>query len=296
LYVANDMAPNYLFSRSAPEGVNKARTTLYADVAPAAGCAVGGNGQNEASMGIALADFDRDGALDIYLTHYYHHKNTLYRNLGQLLFEDDSYRTRVAAHSAERLGFGTVPLDFDRDGAIDLFVANGHVLGPLHEPNAMQPQLLHNDGSGRFDDVSAPSGTYFSGRWLGRGVAGGDYDNDGDLDILVTHLDRPVALLRNDTPSPGHWIGVELRTRSRISPVGATVTVLMGQHQRKAHVTAGGTYYSWSDERQLFGLGERSGRVKIQIQWPNGTVQTTPELAVDRYWVIRDDLPPFEAT
>jgi hypothetical protein len=155
---------------------------------------------------------------------------------------------------------------------------------------------LHNDGSGRFDDVSAPSGTYFSGRWLGRGVAGGDYDNDGDLDILVTHLDRPVALLRNDTPSPGHWIGVELRTRSRISPVGATVTVLMGQHQRKAHVTAGGTYYSWSDERQLFGLGERSGRVKIQIQWPNGTVQTTPELAVDRYWVIRDDLPPFEAT
>src|SRR6185436_15188801 len=101
--------------------------------------------------------------------------------------------------SFDFLGFGTVPFDYDRDSAPDIFVTNGHVLGPNHSPNEMQPQLLRNDGKGIFADISQYSGAYFQDRWLGRGAAGGDYDNDGDLDFAVTHISRPVALLRNDT-------------------------------------------------------------------------------------------------
>ena len=288
LYVANDMAPNFLYTRRAEEAP---RGALYQEVASRSGCAVAGNGQNEASMGIALADFDRDGRPDLFLTHYYHHKNTLYHNLGGLLFEDDSYRTRVAAHSHERLGFGTLAFDYDRDGATDLFVANGHVLGPEHEPFEMPASLLRNDGRGRFLDVSQTGGAYFETPRLGRGVAGADFDNDGRLDLAITHLDCPVALLRNETETGRDWMGLDLRTPDRRTPVGARVTVRTASGEQIWNVWDGGSYYSTSDSRRLFGL-PAGDSAQVEIRWPDGRTENLGALAGGRYWIVRPDRPP----
>jgi hypothetical protein len=180
-------------------------------------------GQNEASMGVACADFDNNGYADLFVTNYYAQKNTLYRNLTGLQFEDDSRRSRIVAASYDRLGFGTVAFDYDRDGNSDLFIANGHVMGPAHKPYGMLPQILHNDGQARFDDVSPRAGDYFLQTCVGRGAAGADYDNDGDLDLLVTHIDRPVALLRNESVTRGHFLGIELRRADRLPPQGTQV-------------------------------------------------------------------------
>lgn len=286
LYVANDMAPNFLFTRSGAHG-----QPLYIDAAGRAGCAVSGNGQNEASMGIALGDFDRDGLPDLYLTHYYHHKNTLYHNLGGMLFEDDSYRTRVAALSKERLGFGCLALDYDRDGALDLFVANGHVLGPEHDPFQMQPTLIHNDGRGRFDDVSSLAGTYFESNMLGRAVGAADFDNDGDLDLAVTHLDRPVALLRNETTTNRDWIGLSLSSPTRMRPCGGKVELIQGDHREVRHLWDGGSYYSSSDERVVLGLPQK-GPFSVQVTWPDGRHEVYENLHPNQYWVIRPGLAP----
>lgn len=244
-------------------------------------------------MGVACADFDRDSYCDIFVTHFYHAKNTLYRNLGSLSFVDDSFHSRTAACSHESLGFGTIPLDFDRDGAFDLFVANGHVLGARQSPSAMRPQLLHNDGQGRFFDVSHGAGSYFDELMLGRGVAGGDFDNDGDVDIAVTHLDRPVALLQNDTPASGHFIGFDLRTWDRVPAVGGRVVV---HRPAEPHLTqpiqAGGSYLSSPDARLLFGLGDSTDPVNIEIRWADGSIDRWQGLSIDRYWRVFPGQPP----
>ncbi len=276
VFVGNDMTPGFLFTRGDSPMACRSKgqpPRRYAEVALLAGCAVSGEGMNEASMGIACADFDGDGLFDLYLTHYYNSKNTLFRNLGRLNFADDSYRTRVAATSKQSLGFGTVALDYDRDGAPDLFVANGHVLGKNVKPCAMRPQLLHNDGRGRFYDVSQTAGDYFQELWLGCGVAAADYDNDGDIDLFVSHLERPVALLRNDTQTRRHFIGFDLRTLNRIPPIGGCVVVASGKYRRSMPVQAGGSYLSSSDGRLLFGLADEPGPVAVQIFWPSGRVQ-----------------------
>lgn len=291
LYVANDMTPNFLFTRSVISSDDSPRP-LYANTASAAGCAVSDSGRNEASMGIACADFDSDGRVDIFLTHFYSQKNTLYRNLGNLIFDDDSRRSRIAATSFETLGFGTAVIDYDRDGAADLFVANGHVLGPGHEPNEMKPQLLRNDGTGRFEDVSSIAGPYFHDFWLGRGVASADYDNDGDTDLAVTHLNRPFALLRNDTVTERRFVGLKLTTPTRIPPIGGYVVVSTGVLRLKIPLSAGGSYLSSGDPRLLIGLGDSDQTVAIEIFWPSGRVDRFDHLDVNRYWWIIEGRRP----
>jgi enediyne biosynthesis protein E4 len=295
IYVANDMMPNFLYTRSRPAYLPQEQNTgdaPYREVAGLAGCAVSDIGLNEASMGIACGDFDRDGLTDIFLSHFYQQKNTLYRNLGKLLFKDDSRRSRIAATSFEFLGFGTVTSDFDRDGALDLFIANGHVLGPLVEPNVMRPQLLHNDGQGRFNDFSELAGPYFHDLWLGRGVSSSDYDNDGDLDLVVTHLHRPVALLRNDTPATGHFLGLDLRTAERVPPVGGHVVVKAGEQQWNVPIAAGGSYLATHDARLLFAVPGDVAHVDLEIHWPTGQVDLRPQIAVDRYWRVYAEREP----
>lgn len=292
VYVANDMTPNHLFTRSVNFDVEGQLRAMYANVAHSAGCALSGAGMNEAGMGIACADFDSDGQPDLLVTHYYHTKNTLYHNLGKLMFDDDSRRTRIAAMSFESLGFGIWAFDYDRDGDPDLFISNGHVLGPYHSPNEMRPQLLLNT-RGMFSDLSDEAGEYFLGRWLGRGVAAADYDDDGDIDLVVTHLDRPLALLRNDTETPGcRFIGLQLETESRIPPVGGRVVVTCGSLRQVLPVMAGGSYLSTSDTRLLAGLGNESGPVQVEIHWPSGRVDRFDDLQTGGYWRLREGHPP----
>ena len=287
IYVANDMTANFLYThRADPTTVGEPRP--YREIAAEAGCAVSGDGMNEASMGISCADFDSDGQVDLYLTHYYQMKNTLYHNLGGMLFEDDSLRTGVAAASFSSLGFGTAPLDYDGDGAADLFIANGHVLGAAIQPNAMTPQLLHNDGKGKFSDVSGLCGQYFQSLWLGRSVASADYDFDGDTDLAVTHLEKPAALLRNDTVTGRGFLGLVLEGSNRIPPVGARVTVTTARDRQTQVFSAGGSYLSTSDSALLFHVDDSAETASIEIAWPSGRIDQFAAAASNRYWRITE--------
>jgi len=302
VYVCNDMTPNFLYTRKQetkepgePSSQTPASVT-YENVGLAAGCAASDEGLFEASMGVACADFDGDGHVDIFLTHFHAAKNTLYRNYGNLIFADESRRSRIAATSFNLLAFGTVAFDYDRDGALDLFCANGHVLGPNFDPCDMRPQFLRNDGRARFDDITdAVEGTYFREKWLGRGAAGGDYDNDGDLDIVVTHLNRPVALLRNDTETGGHFLGIQLSTPSRIPPVGGRVIVDFAEREMIVPIVAGGSYHSSGDPRLLVGLWDTDQDVRVTVYWPSGRVDSYTQLEVDRYWHIIEGSTPILA-
>jgi hypothetical protein len=222
----------------------------------------------------------------LYLTHYFHTKNTLYRNLGGLLFEDRSRPAGVAAATYERLGFGTVTGDFDRDGDFDLFAANGHVLGPDQPPFEMEPQVLVNNGTGRFADASASAGPYFTSKMLGRGAAAADFDEDGDVDVAVSHLDRPLALLVNESTSTASFVGIELVPKDRVPPVGGRVRVEAGGRSRDLPVLAGGSYLSSNDPRLFVGLGQAAGPVTVEVHWPSGEVSRHEGLAPDGNWRI----------
>lgn len=286
VYVANDMAPNFFLKRTQEQGTKN--TPLYRDVAVQAGCAVSNEGENEASMGIACSDFDSDGLVDIFLTDFYESKNTIYRNLGSLFFEDASRQTRIAATSFDKLGFGTVAFDANLDGSDDIFIANGHVLGPNIEPYKMTQQLLLNDGRGSFSDVSSSVGEYFAVPCLGRGVAGGDFDNDGRLDIAVNHLDVPLALLRNETPVIHHFIGIEFLSENRCYPAGGRVLVKSAQGERVIPIVAGGSYLSTNDPRLVIGLSNNQGPVDIEIQWSPGKSSRHKNLTADKYWILSE--------
>lgn len=293
IYVANDMEANLMFTRTAPAGVAAGTGAVWRELAGSAGSAVSGDGLNEASMGIAAADYDNDGLVDLYLTHYYQMKNTLYRNLGNLLFEDNSLRSGVAATSLAFLGFGTVSLDFNRDGRQDIFIANGHVLGPAIEPNAMTPQLLQNDGR-RFRDVSAQSGPYFVDAWIGRGVSAGDFDNNGSTDIAVSHIDRPVSILQNRTPIESAWVGIRLARTDRRSCCGARIRVTIGDRTTEQSLSAGGSYLSTNDERLLFFGPVDAATGTVEVTWTDGSVSTS-ELAVNRHYCLLQGRDPVGA-
>lgn len=292
IYVANDMTPNFLFERQTPS-VSTADQTRYRDIANQSGCAVSGSGESEASMGIALADFDGDGKTDIYLTHYYHEKNTLYRNLGELMFDDISNPSRSTATSYEFLGFGTVAFDYDRDGDADLFVANGHILGPAQKPNEMRPQLLDNN-KGVFRDVSSQAGPYFNELWLGRSVASCDFDNDGDVDLAVSHIGRPFVLLRNDTPVDFRpFVGLKLMTADRTVPVGGRIVLQTSQRQITYPIFTGGSYMAAQDPRLVLGWLETEELQEIEVFWPSGRVDHWKDLEAGRYWNLVEGSVPL---
>jgi hypothetical protein len=167
-------------------------------------------------------------------------------------------------------------------------VANGHVLGPNHDPNEMRPQLIRNDGRGFFDDISPAAGPYFQDLWLGRGAAGGDYDNDGDVDIVVTHLFRPMALLRNDTETQRGFIGLDLHTASRIPAIGARVKITSGDRAQILSVTAGGSYLCNPDPRLLASVDASISTASVVVEWPSGKRDQFDNLAINRYWQIHE--------
>ncbi len=272
IIVATDMTPNSLFARGSGG--------TWSDRASAAGVDAAGTGELEAGMGIACADYDADGKPDFLLTHYFEKKNTLYRNLGDMVFPDDSARSRIQAHSLSFLGFGANVVDVNRDGSPDLFIANGHVLGPNHDPSEMTAQVLLNNGQGRFEDVSARSGSYFFKPVLGRGSATADFDNDGDADIAVVHLDKPVAMLEDRGKNPS-WIGLRIRPDQLASTSGGRVEIHCGDWSRTMPLVAGGSYLSVNDTRLLSAVPE-DGKVTAKCFWPDGRTAEI-ELPRNRY-------------
>lgn len=289
VYVCNDAQPNYLLVANT-DGDDSIR---YEDRAMAAGCAVAGDGRGEASMGVVCDDFDGDGRPDIYLTHFYLWKNTLYRNLGQLLFADASEETGIAKITHELLGFGTIPLDWDRDGRLEMFATNGHVFGSSFFPYEMPPQLLWQTDHGSFIDVSTEvGGDYFHGGWVGRAAAGADYDNDGDLDVAVTHVGAPVGLIRNDTSAPGRFLGLDLGTASRVPPIGGRVEVRCGDRRIVRPIVAGGSYLAASDPRVLVTLPAGDEPADVTIHWPSGR-SDAHRLRGDTHWRVIEGQDPW---
>ena len=279
IYVANDATPNFLFLNQ--------KDGQFANVAYELGCAVGSDGRAQASMGVAVGDYDHNGFLDLYLTHYEGEWNTLYRNLGQQGFSDVTAAAGGVSITLPMVGFGTVMEDFNLDGNEDLVITNGHLDDPGHLriDLAMRPQLFSFSGL-KIVDKSADGGDFFRHRHIGRGMATADYDGDGDLDVAVVHQDTPVALLQNNS-SRGHWLQLSFIGRaSNRQGIGTRVTLRIGDEEWMREL-AGGTSYCSSNQPVLaFGLGNRNKPCDLTIRWPSGKRQLISGVVLDRTLVL----------
>jgi hypothetical protein len=246
------------------------------------------HGLPNGSMGVDAADYDGSGRPSLWVVNYEMEHHGLYRNLGGDLFRYASHVAGVAALGRGYVGFGTGFLDADGDGWEDLFIANGHVLRhPARTARRQRPVLLRNLGDGRFADVSAGQGPYFAAEHLGRGAAVGDLDNDGRADLVISHLNEPVAVLRSQPPEAGrHWLGVELLGRDHADVVGAKLVLEVGGRRLTRFTKGGGSYLSSGDRRILFGLGTAAEVGRLTVFWPSGEEQHWDGLAVDRYWSL----------
>jgi hypothetical protein len=217
---------------------------------------------------------------------------TLYRNYGGA-FSDASLRAGLGVNR-KYLGFGVGFVDYDNDGWKDIFIANGHVYAQIANRNLhltyRQPKLLYrNLGNGRFEDVSAGAGPGVGAEGVARGCAFGDFDNDGDIDIVINNLDGAPLVLRNDGGNRNHWITIKcVGTRSNRSGIGARVAVTTGAHRQIDEVRSGSSYYSQSDLRVHFGLGGSASADLVEIAWPSGARDTLKNLAANRLYVCEE--------
>jgi hypothetical protein len=243
-------------------------------------------------MGVACGDVDGDGRLDVLVTNFWGECSTLYHNLGGGLFTDWTAVSGVAQATRYLLGFGTAFFDYDNDGDLDLVTANGHVNdGRPFTPFAMPTQLLANDGRGKFADVSASVGGPWAREILGRGLAVGDFDNDGRADVLVLPQNEPMLLLRNRTTG-GHWAAIELEgTRSNRSAVGARIKITAGGRTQMLQRFGGGSYQSASAGPMLIGLGAATEIESIEVRWPGGETQQYQGLKAGAGYLLREGDP-----
>ena len=283
LFVANDSDPNYLY-RNEGKGV-------FREIGVWSGCALDAGGAAQASMGIAAGDASGSGTLDIVVTNFAEDFSTYYRNLGDGFFDDASEETGVGPATWKSLSWGTAFADFDSDGDLDLVIANGHIYPQIdRHPEivgtyAQRNTLLENRG-GTFADGSAAAGPGFAVVESSRGLAVGDHDNDGDLDILVGNLDAPPTLLRNDTPQ-GAWIVVVPEGPvGGPPPPGTRVTVRAGGRTLLRDVAAGESYAGSHDPRLHFGLGTATRADSIEVRWPDGATVTLRDQAARRFVTV----------
>jgi len=284
LYVANDSDPNYLYR-------NEGNGT-FREIGVWSGCALDANGAAQASMGIAVGDVSGDGLLDIFVSNFSQDFSTLYRGLGAGLFEDASEETGVGPITYLPMSWGAAFADFDNDGDLDLVIANGHIYPQIdRHPEAAgtfrQRNLLLENRGGRFYDVTAQAGPGFETIESSRGLAVGDFDNDGDLDILITNLDAPPTLLRNDSRG-GSWIEIDCQVPGgEAIPIGTTVTLRTGGRTQRRDIASGDSYMSSHDPRLHFGLGDAQLVDAIDVRWPDGSHTLRQNVPVRQILTIR---------
>jgi hypothetical protein len=287
IYVANDGDQNQLWT-------NQKNGTFIND-ALLAGAAVNRNGQTEASMGVDAADFDGNGTDDIFVTHLMDETNTLYVNMGESLFEDRTRESGLGMPGRRFTGFGTFFFDYDNDGWLDLFVANGAVqlLSDLVRKNDPFPlgqpdQLFRKDGQGGFVEVVDGVGPEFQLLEVGRGAAFGDVDNDGDTDVLVSNNNGPARLFLNQLGNRNHWLGLRLIGKSGRDMLGAQVEIAVAKnHVLRRRVRTDGSYLSANDPRVLVGLGPVTRVQTVRVRWPDGTSEEFKDVVVDKYTTLK---------
>lgn len=270
IFITNDGIRNFLYR-------NKGDGT-FLDVAYEACVGFDPHGKPMAGMGTEIADYDEDGNPDIFLTAFSREYNTLFRNLGKLVFEDVTINAGLESGFLT-LAFGAKLFDYDNDGDLDVYATNGHVTDNVElydaELSYRQKDLLYENVNGAFVDVSSQSGPAFQVKHVGRGAATGDFDNDGDLDVVVADCGGSPLLFRNDGGNRNSWIGIQARGReSNRFGVGSKVRVTSAGRTRLREINPSGSYLSSSDVRLFFGLGSETTVERIEIEWPSGKKQT----------------------
>ncbi len=284
IYVANDTTDKFLYiNRSAPGRLR------FEDRAVEMGAARDENGSANGSMGVDAGDYDGSGRPSLLVSNFQDELHALYRNLrvgDRTMFQFSSSATGLASIGRSYVGFGTGFLDIDNDGWLDIVIANGHVTRhPMGTGVRQLPVLLLNQGreKNRFISANAQGGNYFQRVHLGRGLAIGDLDNDGRPDLVISHINEPVTILRNEAGRDHHWLGVALADKTHRDFTGARLTLEVDGRVLTRFVTGGGSYLSSSDRRVLFGLGASDKVGRLTVAWPWGQTESWDRLPLDRY-------------
>ena len=287
IYVANDLKPEYLFH-------NQGRSR-FVEKALLSGCGLAGTGNPIAGMGVQAGDLDGSGWPSLIITNFQHNPTIFFRNRGGLNFQDWSFPSGIGGPSLDRLGFGTVLLDADLDGHLDLVVANGHVDSEAQKkqgiPMAQEAKFFRGDGKGTFQDISGQVGPYFRELRVGRGLAYADFDNDGRPDLVFSHNAGRMALLHNRTETSNAWLRLELEgdgKKSNRNAIGARVEIEAGGKRQVHFVIGGGSYLSASERRLLIGLGAADQAELVTVLWPSGRKQEFRNLAARRWWRLHE--------
>ena len=284
IYVACDSTPSWLF-RNQHDGT-------FRQEGLERGVALSEDGLEQAGMGVAVGDYDLDGNLDIFKTHFTEDTNVLYRNDDKGFFTDVTIRAGIGVET-RYVGWGTGMVDLDNDGFPDLFAVTGSVYPEIERTLPAYPYrtprlVFRNLGDGRFEELIDEAGPGVSALHSSRGCAFGDFDNDGDVDVLVMNMNEPPSLLRNDVSGGGHWLKVLLvGVKSNRSAIGARVVARYAGRSQAQEVTAQSSFYSANDRRLHFGLGAATS-ADLMIRWPNGTTEKVPAVKADQLVVIRE--------
>jgi enediyne biosynthesis protein E4 len=285
IFVACDSTPSILYRNN--------RDGTFTDIALEAGVAYNEDGREQAGMGVAVGDMFGQGRLDIFKTHFADDTPILYRNKGKGAFEDITSRSGLASFT-RYVGWGAGFADFDNDGLPDLLFVNGNVYPEIEklfaEYKYKNPRMvLRNLGDGTFYNASEGSGPGITDRHSSRGCAFGDFDNDGNVDVAIMNMSEPPSLLRNVTRNGNHWLKLKLiGTKSNRSAIGASVILTAAGRRQRQDVLSQSSFYSQSDLRLHFGLGEAKQADSVEIRWPSGTVQTVRDLRGDQIATLRE--------
>ena len=280
IYVGNDTVPNFLYRNTG---------TRLEDAGLMSGTAMSERGTPDGSMGVDVGDLTGDGLPDIWVANFESESFALYRNQGNCFFQHISQPMGVTAVGALFVGWGTQLIDLDRDGDLDAFCSNGHVVRyPINAPVKQKPLIFENRQAKRFVDAAPLAGEYTSTAHQGRGCAAGDLDDDGDIDLVISRLNDPLAVLSNETATPAHWLSVRLigTTAARDSVAAIVRLKLRGGREIVSQVKSGSSYASTSDQRVFFGFGEQESVEKLSVQWPSGSKAEVSSPQIDSVLTI----------